>query len=106
MRGLVGLVVELAVHHATAGAHALHVARRNGFDVAHAVLVREFAREHVADDLHVPVAVGAEAGAGRHAVFVDHPQVAEAHVGRIVVPREGKAVERAQPAMVGITAFL
>ena len=33
--------------------------------VAQAVLVRELALQHVRDDLHVPVAVGAEALAGR-----------------------------------------
>jgi hypothetical protein len=71
MRGLVGRVVELAVQHAGAGAHALHVAgaddTRHGaavLAVAHAVAVRQRAVEHVGHDLHVAVAVGAEAGAG------------------------------------------
>jgi hypothetical protein len=48
-----------------------------GLAVAHAVLVRQRAVEHVADDLHVAVAVGAEAGAGGDAVLVDDAQVAQ-----------------------------
>ena len=61
-------VVELAVAHAAARAHALHVAGPDharrcvlGGTRAHAVLVRELAVEDVADDLHVAVAVRAEA---------------------------------------------
>jgi hypothetical protein len=106
VRGLVLGVVELAVLHAAARAHALHVAGRNALDVAQRVLVRQFAGQHVADDLHVAVAVRAEAGAGGDAVFVDHAQVAEAHVLRVVVAGEGKAVERLEPAVVGIAAVL
>jgi hypothetical protein len=85
-------VVELAVLHASAGTHALHVAGRDALHVAHAVLVRQLAVQHVADDLHVAVAMGAEAGARRDAVFVDDPQVAPAHVGRVVVVGEREAV--------------
>jgi hypothetical protein len=70
-------VVELAVAHAGAGAHALHLAGQDGRAIAHAVLVRQRAVEHVADDLHVAVAMGAEAGARGDAVFVDDPQVAQ-----------------------------
>jgi hypothetical protein len=69
----------------------------------HAVLVRQRAVEHVADDLHVAVAVGAEAGAGGDAVFVDDAQVAHAHVGRVVVVGEREAVETLEPAVVGVT---
>ena len=52
--------VELAVADAAAGAHALHVARADGRAVAHRVLVRELAGQHIADDFHVAMAVGAE----------------------------------------------
>ena len=71
-----------------------------------AAAARQLARQHVADDLHVAVAVVAEARAGGDAVLVDHAQVAEAHVLRIVVAGEGKAVEGLQPAVVGMAAFL
>jgi hypothetical protein len=40
-------------------------------------------------------------GAGGDAVLVDDTQVAHAHVGRVVVVGEGKAVEALQPAVVG-----
>ena len=106
MGGLALGVVELAVHHAAAGAHALHVAGRDALDVAHAVLVGEVALQHIADDFHVAVPVGAEAGTRRDAVLVDDAQVAPAHVGGIVVTGERKAVVGLQPAVIGIATFL
>src|SRR5260221_952207 len=105
MRRAALVVVELAVRHAATGAHALHVARHDGRAGAHRVLVGERALEHVADDFHVAMAVGAEAGTGLHAVLVDDAQRPEAHVPRIVVGGEGKAVKRAQPAVIGIAAL-
>ncbi|MNR35460.1 hypothetical protein D3C85_1533100 [compost metagenome] len=60
--------------------------------------------EHVADDFHVAVAVGVEAGARRDAVIVDHAQIGKAHVRRIVVVAEGKAVAALQPAKIGLAA--
>src|SRR5205807_5237133 len=74
--------------------------------VTHGVLVRELALEDVADDLHVTVAVGAEARARLHAILVDHAQWAVAHVPRVVIAGEGEAVERAQPAVVGVAALV
>jgi hypothetical protein len=59
------------VRDATACAHALHVTGRNALDIAHAVLVRKIAFQHVADDFHVAVTMVAEAGARRDAVLVD-----------------------------------
>ena len=88
MRFLALRMVELAVLDAAARAHALHVAGRDAFDIAHAVLVRQVARQHIADDFHVLVAMRAKAGFGRDAVFVDDAQIAPAHVGRVVVARE------------------
>jgi len=112
MRRAVGSVVELAVAHAGAGAHALHVAGADhaghcgtGFAVAHAVLVRQRAVEHIADDLHVAVAVCAEASAGGDAVFVDDTQITHAHVAGVVVVGEAEAMETLEPAVVGITTF-
>ena len=87
------VLVELAVRHAAAGAHALHVARHDGRAGAHRVLVRERALEHIADDLHVAMPVRAEPRARLHAVLVDDAQRPEAHVPRVVVIGEGKAVE-------------
>jgi len=101
MRLLAFGVVELAVAHAAAGAHALHISGRDALDVAHAVLVGQIAREHVADDLHVTVAVRAKTGTRGDAVFVDHAQVAPTHVLRVKVLGERKAVKALEPAMVG-----
>jgi hypothetical protein len=67
--------------------------------------VGERAVEHVADDLHVAVPVRAEPRARLHAILVDHAQRAEAHVPRVVVVGEGEAVERAQPAVIGVAAL-
>ena len=88
MRGLALGVVEFAVLHTAARAHALHIARRNALDVAHAVLVRQLATEYVADDFHVLVAVRAKTLARRNAVFIDDAQVAKAHVRRVKITGE------------------
>src|SRR5262245_21242951 len=98
-------VVELAVAHAASRAHPLHVAGHDGRAVAHRIPVPERALEDIAQDFHVAVAVGAEARAGLHAVLVDHAQGAVAHVPRIVVVGEGKAVIRVEPAVVGVAAL-
>ena len=110
VRRLVRRVVELAVLHAAAGAHALHVAgpdhagRAAGAPVPMLSLCASSPVEHVADDLHVAVAVRAEAGARGDAVLVDDAQVAEAHVARVVVVGEREAVAALQPAVVGVAA--
>ena len=102
MRCLLRRMVELAVLHTAPGAHALHVAGRDAQHVAHAVLVGELARQHVADDFHVAVAVGTEAGARGNAVFIDDAQIAPAHVLGVKVAGKRKTVERLEPAVVGI----
>ena len=93
VRGLAFGVVELAVLHTGACAHALHVARRNAAGVAHAVFVRQLTAYHVADDFHVAVAVGAKTPASGHAVFIHDAQVAEAHVGCVVVARKREGMK-------------
>ena len=85
VRGLSFGVVELAVHHAFAGAHALNVTGRDALHIAHAVFVRQVARHHIADDFHVFVAMRAKACARCNAVFVDDTQIAPAHKGRVVI---------------------
>ena len=86
--GLTLSMIELAVHHALACAHALHIARGNALDVAHVVLVGQVARQNVADDFHVLVTMGAKARAGCNPVLVDHTQVAPTHEGRVVIARK------------------
>ena len=63
-------------------------------------LCSSFAGEHVGDDLHVAVTVGAEAHPRLHAVLVDHAQRAEAHVVRVVIVGEREAVKRVEPAVL------
>jgi hypothetical protein len=82
----------------------LHVAGANDRAGADAVAVLERTLEHVGDDLHVGVAVRAEALAGLHAVLVDDAQRAETHVPRIVVVGERERVAAIEPAQVGATA--
>ena len=92
--------------HTGSRAHALHIAWGNAFDIAHVVLVRQVARQHIADDFHVLVAMGAKTGARRDAVFVDHPQVSPTHELRVLVAGKRKAVKRLQPTVVGVAPVL
>jgi len=84
--------IELAVGHATTGAHELDLAGLEGAAVTQTVLVGECAFEHVAEDFHVAVRVGTETFASGNAVVVDDAERAEAHVGGIVVVSEGEGV--------------
>jgi len=102
----VRFVVELGVAHTRTSTHALHIPGGNAFDIAHVVFVGQIARQHVADDLHVLVAVGAKTGARGNPVFIDHPQIAPAHELRVVVARKRKTVKRLQPTVVGIASFV
>src|SRR5689334_21758635 len=85
VRGLVRQRIELAVHHTATGAHALYVTGPDGRSSTRRILVRKRAIEHIADDLHVLMAVRAEALAGSDAIFVDHAQRTELDVLRIEV---------------------
>src|SRR6267143_824932 len=72
-------VIELAVQHALPRAHALHVPRHDDRAVSYAVFVGELALQHVADDLHVAVAVRSETRPRLNSVLVDHSEMAESH---------------------------
>src|ERR1019366_3798027 len=102
---LAGGTVELAVLNAAARAHALHVAGANGGTVAHRVLVRQCAGQHIAEDFHVAVGMGTEACALLYPALVDHAQRTEIHLLRIEVIREREGVIRLEPAMIGIATF-
>ena len=93
-------MVELAVAYTRACTHALYVPGRNGFHIAHAVLVGQFAAQHITDDFHVLVTVGAKSGTRGDTVFVDDTQIAPTHVGRVVVTRKRKTVVGLQPTVV------
>ena len=68
--------------------------------------VRQIARQHIADDFHVLVAMGAKTGTWGDAVFVDHPQIAPTHELRVLIARKRKTVEGLQPTVVGIASVL
>ena len=99
-------MVELAVLHTGAGRHSLDVTAPDDGAVAHAVAVRELALEDVRDDLHVPVAVSAEALTRLDAVFVDDAQRPVAHVARIVIVREREGMAAVEPTEIGTAPFV
>src|SRR5690606_2748373 len=101
-------VVEFAVRDARTCAHALYVARsddaavgRTRLAVAHAVFVGQFAVKHIADDFHVPMAMGTEALSGGNRVVIDDAQVAVVLVLDIEVIPEREAVGALEPAAMG-----
>ena len=106
MREAVFRLIEFAMRDTGTRAHALYIPGSNRGTIAHAVLVRERAFEHVADDFHITMAVRTEAHASGHAVFVDHAQRSETHMRRIVIVGEGKTVKTFQPAMIGVTTIV
>ena len=93
-------VIELAVHDAGAGGHALQLAGANDGAVAHVVLVLERTVNHVRDDLHVLVRVSVETAAGFDPVFVDDAQFRKTHHRRIVIVRKRKCMSAPEPAVV------
>ncbi|MPM89429.1 hypothetical protein SDC9_136538 [bioreactor metagenome] len=66
--------------------------------------MRERTFEHIADDLHVAVWMGAETGTGCHPVVVDHAQGGHTHVCGVVVAAEREGVVAVEPAEVGMAA--
>ena len=87
-----------------AGAHPLHVAGPDDRAVAQVVLVLQGAFDHVGQDFHVTMGMGAEALAGVDDILVDHAQDTETHMVRVVVAAEGKTVSGVQPAVVHVAA--
>ncbi|MNP34237.1 hypothetical protein D3C76_1275130 [compost metagenome] len=94
-------VVVLAMRHAAAGAHQLHIAGTDHRAGAQGVLVFQRAFEHIGENFHVAVRVLAEAFAGGHAVIVDHQQIGKTLFFRVAIAGEGKGMERLQPAVIG-----
>ena len=98
--------VVLGVAYAGAGGHVLGIARDEDAAGADGVLMAERAGEDPGDDLHLLVAVGAEAAAGLDDVLVDDAEVAEAHECGVVVFGEGEGEAGDEPATVGEAAVL
>ena len=84
VKRLPGGRIELAVGDTRPGARELYLAGLELFAIAHAVLARKSAFEHVAEDLHVPVRVRPKAHASGHPVVVDDPQAAKAYMSELI----------------------
>src|SRR5215472_16446146 len=98
--------VELAMRHAGARAHVLHVAWTNDRAVTHAVFVSEGTLENISDDFHILVRMSWEAATARDAVVVHHAQGAELHVFQVKIVGEGKGEAGVEPAVVGMAAVV
>src|SRR5262245_53968525 len=88
------------------GAHDLHLAGMDHGAGPEAVPVLERPFEHIAQDLHVTMTVGAESTIRLHPVVVDDPQRAEAHVRRVVVVAEREGVATVEPVDAGAAALV
>src|SRR5262249_19289154 len=106
MDGLRPGVVVLAVRHARARPHELNLPRPDDTAPARAVLVLESAFEDVGQNLHVAVAVPAEALAGLDTVVVQHPKGSKAHVRGVLVVTEGKRMPAVEPAQLGLPSLV
>ena len=102
MDRLPGGRVGFAVAHPGAGGHPLDIAGAEDRALPHAVGMGEGSRNDIADDLHVAMAVGAEAAAGLDPVLVDDPEGAELDMVRVVIVGEGEGVPAVEPPMVGV----
>src|SRR6266851_6238544 len=98
--------VGFAVPDARARAHSLRVSTPDDRAAAHAVAMRERARDDVGDDFHIAMAVRGKATSGRHHVFVDHTQRAKRHVRRIVIIAKGKSVISVEPTKIKVATII
>jgi len=57
--------------------------------------------QDIGDDFHIAMGMRRESLAGLDSVFIDHAQMAEVHVLRIVIGVEGKRMVAVEPAVVG-----
>jgi hypothetical protein len=80
MCGLAGGWIELAVPHASSGAHELDLPRSKDAFIAKAVAMGERTFQDIAENFHVAVRMLGETSAGGDNVVIDHPQASEAHV--------------------------
>src|SRR5262249_6916030 len=94
-----------AVGDAGSGAHALELAGPDHRASTHAVAMGQFALEHIGDDFHVPMRVGAEPLPTLDAILVDHTQRPEPHLPRIIVVGERERVPAVEPTVVGVSTI-
>src|SRR5579864_911165 len=104
MCGLVGRRVELGMDDASAGAHALDLARTNDAASADGILMLERAVDEIGHDFHIAMAVWLKAAAARYPVLVDDAQRSETHMLRIVIVAEREGMARIEPVDLGSAA--
>src|SRR5258708_27404191 len=97
--------IVFAMPNPASGGHALSVTGPDYGTGPQAILVLEFARQDVGDDLHVAVGVRRKARAGPDKILIDHTQRAEAHPLLVPVVAEAESVARLEPAVVAASAF-
>ena len=73
---------------ASPGTGELNVTSLEDLEVAHRVLVLEFAAYDVTEDFHLAVAMSAEALVGFNAVFIDNAKVTKVLIFGVVVVGE------------------
>src|SRR4029450_8396399 len=84
--------------------HASHSAGPTARAVAQTIPMLERPLEHVADDLHVAMAVSREPTAGLHAVLVQDAEGAAPHLGGVLGLPERERGEGAEPREVKMPA--
>src|SRR5690242_19767442 len=94
--------IEFTMLYLRAGTHALHTARADDRTGTHAILVRERSFQHITDDLHITVAMGAKTAAGLDGIIIDDAQCSELDVFGIMIIRERKTVAGIQSAVIGM----
>ena len=94
--------IELAVLDSRSCRHPLELPCMDDRAVAHAVPVLQGPFQDIGDDLHVPMAVHAEALARLYPVLVHDPQGSKTHVGRVVVGVERERVPCVEPVVLGM----
>ena len=88
-----------------AGAHGLQLARADLPFATGRVSMRQGARVHPGENFHVVVRMHTEALTTAEAVLIDDAQRAKAHVARVMVVVETKAVLGVQPGILKSAAF-
>ena len=72
--------IELAMPHASSGAHKLNLPRSKDAFISKAVAMGERTFQDIAENFHVPMRMLGKTSAGGDNVVIDHPQASEAHV--------------------------
>src|SRR5712664_1998766 len=98
--------IRLAVPDATAGAHALPVARQDHRPRAQAIFVFELAGKDIGDDLHIAMGMSGKPAFGRDPIFVNDAQRAETHPFGVGIVAKAKRMVGFQPAVIAAATLI